>query len=103
MTVSFLFDGSFSEFYKFRLQLGNASERKNIQFEAALSEPGMKLITYYPEESLTHRTCSIELFMSDNTRYYVDGLRETDKDFLDLSCESISPETHPDRYLSLHE
>lgn len=79
----------YDEFWKVKLQetTKDSYEYKHIvndyflQAEITLSTPGKKLITFYEEESLIHRTIAMLLIYEDGRIYFTDNIKEKDTGF----------------------
>lgn len=85
--VSFLID-EYYDYEVFRLKSGAHTCGGNVQTVIELPAPASKLITYYPDsnypdrpDSLSHRTCAVELIMEDGSVYSLSDIKQRDTDF----------------------
>ncbi|MDE5992988.1 MAG: hypothetical protein K2G87_08065 [Oscillospiraceae bacterium] len=85
--VSFLIE-THHDYEVFRLKSGAHTCGGNVQTEIGLPAPASKLITYYPDsdypddpDSLSHRTCAVELIMEDGAVYSLSDIKQKDTDF----------------------
>lgn len=87
MRIAFLRHDWIDDFHVYQLKQGALSEENTfVQLDAVLPESGNRLITYYPEADLEHRTCALELVLSDGKIYSTADMPEYSWDhiFLDL-------------------
>lgn len=85
--VSFLIE-THHDYEVFKLKSGAHTCGGNVQIEIELPAPASKLITYYPDsdypdklDSLSHRTCTVELIMEDGSVYSLSDIKQKDTDF----------------------
>lgn len=70
MRIAVLLQNSIDDFYVFKLEQGAlTTENTNLQVNVMLPGSQTRLRTYYPDESSNHRTCAIELILSDGSVY----------------------------------
>lgn len=85
--VSFLIEAH-HDYEVFKLKSGAHTCGGNVQTVLELPSPASKLITYYPDsdyhdrpDSLSHRTCAVELIMEDGRVWSLSDIKQKDTDF----------------------
>ena len=69
-TVSFIFDASYEQLEKYKLEKGEIPSDQHLQYITKLSSPGKTFSTYYSgEENMSHRTTGLRLEMEDGSVY----------------------------------
>lgn len=87
--VGMLLNASIDEFWKVKLEKINkdSSTYKHIvndyfmQADVPLGSPGKRLISFYEDETLMHRTIAFLLIFEDGTIYGIDNIKEKDTGF----------------------
>lgn len=89
MEVGMLLNASIDEFWKIKLEeiTKDSSTYQHIindyymQADIPLNSPGKRLISFYEEKSLMHRTIAFLLIYEDGTIYFADNIKEKDTGF----------------------
>ena len=84
-----LLNTSIDEFWKIKLEktTKNSSTYQHIindyfmQADVPLNYPGKRLISFYENENLIHRTIAFLLIYEDGTIYFADNIKEKDTGF----------------------
>lgn len=87
--IGMLLNASLEEFWKVKLKKTSLDslEYQHIvndyfmQADIPLNSPGKRLISFYEEESLMHRTIAFLLIYEDGTIYFADNIKEKDTGF----------------------
>lgn len=89
MEIGMLLNSDYDQFWKIELEktTKDSSTYQHIindyyiQADIPLKNPGKRLISFYEQKSLMHRTIAFLLIYEDGTIYYVDNIKEKDTEY----------------------